>query len=121
MTHALTDRIVFSGKRATGVLYLQGDKPQQVNAKREVLLCGGAIASLVVEVGLGSRSRVVGLALREPQGVVVVEFIGDDGACVEVAGVHLCEDVLVPGVDLLEYVSVGAPEARRRVGDEEAP
>lgn len=45
VTHALTDRIVFSGKRATGVVYLQGDKPQQVNAKREVLLCGGAIAS----------------------------------------------------------------------------
>ncbi len=45
VTHALTDRIMFSGKRATGVLYLQGDKPQQANAKREVLLCGGAIAS----------------------------------------------------------------------------
>ncbi|MCE9632922.1 MAG: choline dehydrogenase [Methylophilales bacterium] len=45
VTHALTDRIVFSGKRATGVVYLQGDKPQQANAKREVLLCGGAIAS----------------------------------------------------------------------------
>lgn len=47
VTHALTDRILFSGKRASGVAYLQGDNdtPITVNARREVLLCGGAIAS----------------------------------------------------------------------------
>ena len=47
VTHALTDRILFSGKRASGVAYLQGDNdtPISVNARREVLLCGGAIAS----------------------------------------------------------------------------
>lgn len=45
ITHALTDRILFTGKRATGVAYLRDGKPQQANAKREVLLCAGAIAS----------------------------------------------------------------------------
>ncbi|SNS90420.1 choline dehydrogenase [Pseudomonas segetis] len=47
VTHALTDRILFSGKRATGVAYLQGDSntPVNVTARREVLLCSGAIAS----------------------------------------------------------------------------
>jgi choline dehydrogenase len=47
VTHALTDRILFSGKRAIGVVYLQGesDTPVIVNARREVLLCSGAIAS----------------------------------------------------------------------------
>jgi len=47
VTHALTDRILFSGKRAIGVAYLQGDNdtPVTVNARREVLLCSGAIAS----------------------------------------------------------------------------
>ncbi|MDI1361682.1 choline dehydrogenase [Methylotenera sp.] len=45
ITHALTDRILFTGKRATGVVYLHDGKPQQANAKREVLLCAGAIAS----------------------------------------------------------------------------
>ena len=47
VTHALTDRILFSGKRASGVAYLLGDNdtPITVNARREVLLCGGAIAS----------------------------------------------------------------------------
>ncbi|WP_339489616.1 choline dehydrogenase [Pseudomonas sp. EL_65y_Pfl2_R95] len=47
VTHALTDRILFSDKRATGVAYLQGDSstPVNVSARREVLLCSGAIAS----------------------------------------------------------------------------
>lgn len=44
-THALTDRILFTGKRARGVAYLQGGQEKQVYAKREVLLCAGAIAS----------------------------------------------------------------------------
>lgn len=45
VTHALTDRILFSGKRAVGVAYLRGDETQTVHARREVLLCSGAIAS----------------------------------------------------------------------------
>jgi len=47
VTHATTDRILFSGKRATGVQYLPGasNTPQQAHARREVLLCAGAIAS----------------------------------------------------------------------------
>ncbi|WGL61762.1 choline dehydrogenase [Pseudomonas sp. CW003PS] len=47
VTHATTDRILFDGKRAMGVAYLQGDDstPLTVHAHREVLLCAGAIAS----------------------------------------------------------------------------
>ena len=47
VTHALTDRILFKGKRAVGVDYLHGDSTSAitVNARREVLLCSGAIAS----------------------------------------------------------------------------
>ncbi|WP_249961170.1 choline dehydrogenase [Histophilus somni] len=45
VTHALTDRILFSGKRAIGVAYLHKDQPVTAHAKREVLLCAGAIAS----------------------------------------------------------------------------
>lgn len=44
-THALTDRILFSGKRAVGVSYLQGGQAHTAHAGREVLLCSGAIAS----------------------------------------------------------------------------
>ncbi|MGY3961860.1 choline dehydrogenase [Aeromonas popoffii] len=47
VTHALTDRILFSAKRAIGATYLVGDSntPHIANARREVLLCSGAIAS----------------------------------------------------------------------------
>jgi choline dehydrogenase len=45
VTHALTDKILFAGRRAAGVAYLLSNQPQQAFARREVLLCAGAIAS----------------------------------------------------------------------------
>ncbi|HGM6861804.1 choline dehydrogenase [Serratia rubidaea] len=47
VTHALTDRIDFAGKRAVGVSYLKGDGNElhTARARKEVLLCAGAIAS----------------------------------------------------------------------------
>ncbi|HAK36599.1 MAG TPA: choline dehydrogenase, partial [Pantoea sp.] len=47
VTHATTDRILFDGKRAVGVQYLLGasNTSHKVHARREVLLCAGAIAS----------------------------------------------------------------------------
>ena len=47
ITHALTHRILFNGKQAVGVEYLQNDedKLHTVHARKEVLLCAGAIAS----------------------------------------------------------------------------
>ena len=47
ITHALTNRILFNGKQAIGVEYLQGDgnQLQTAHARKEVLLCAGAIAS----------------------------------------------------------------------------
>ncbi|MBK0031155.1 choline dehydrogenase [Erwinia sp. S43] len=47
ITHALTNRIVFDGKRAVGVEYLvgDGDTLHRASARKEVLLSAGAIAS----------------------------------------------------------------------------
>lgn len=45
VTHALTDRILFTGLRANGVAYIHSGQLQNVRARREVLLCSGAIAS----------------------------------------------------------------------------
>ena len=45
VTHALTDRILFDGRRAVGVAYLRNGTPVTARARREVLLCAGAIAS----------------------------------------------------------------------------
>ena len=57
VTHALSDRILFSGKRAIGVSYLvgNGDNPVTAHARREVLVCSGAIASpqLLQRAGVG--------------------------------------------------------------------
>jgi choline dehydrogenase len=43
--HATTDRILFDNKRAIGVAWLQKEAKQEARARREVLLCAGAIAS----------------------------------------------------------------------------
>ncbi|MDU3716202.1 MAG: choline dehydrogenase [Klebsiella michiganensis] len=57
-THALTDRIIFAGKRAVGVEWLEGDStaPLNATANQEVLLCAGAIASpqILQRSGVGS-------------------------------------------------------------------
>ncbi|MBC8947665.1 MULTISPECIES: choline dehydrogenase [Xenorhabdus] len=47
MTHALTDTLVFEGKAAVGVNFYQGNSSDltQAKARKEVLLCAGAIAS----------------------------------------------------------------------------
>ncbi|MCZ4315186.1 choline dehydrogenase [Comamonadaceae bacterium G21597-S1] len=45
VTHATTDRILFSGKRAVGVAWLHGGQSHTAQVRREVLLCAGAIAS----------------------------------------------------------------------------
>ncbi|PIA72344.1 choline dehydrogenase [Pseudomonas sediminis] len=47
VTHATTDRILFDGKRASSVSYLIGNSNDTITARarREVLLCAGAIAS----------------------------------------------------------------------------
>ena len=50
VTHALTDKILFEGKRAVGVSYMVGDSDTRIQAKarKEVLLCSGAIGSPTV-------------------------------------------------------------------------
>ena len=55
VTHAQTDRVLFAGKRANGVAYLHRDMPATAYARREVLVCSGAIASpqLLQRSGVG--------------------------------------------------------------------
>lgn len=63
VTHALTDRILFDGKRAVGVAYFKGESPQTAQARREVLLCAGAIASpqILQRSGVGPKDLLQGL------------------------------------------------------------
>ena len=45
VTKAHATKILFDGKRATGVCYRQGSRESTVSASREVILCGGAFNS----------------------------------------------------------------------------
>ncbi|HBO4529642.1 TPA: choline dehydrogenase [Pseudomonas aeruginosa] len=78
VTHALSDRILFSGKRAIGVSYLvgNGDNPVTAYARREVLVCSGAIAS----PQLLQRSGVGPAALLRDLDIPVVHDLPGVGA-----------------------------------------
>ncbi|TRX74071.1 choline dehydrogenase [Pseudomonas mangiferae] len=78
VTHALTERILFAGKRAVGVAYLHGNEvsAQTVRARREVLLCAGAIASPQIL----QRSGVGPAALLREQDVPLVHDLPGVGA-----------------------------------------
>ncbi|HHK2987642.1 choline dehydrogenase [Pseudomonas aeruginosa] len=78
VTHALSDRILFSGKRAIGVSYLVGNGDNQVtaHARREVLVCSGAIAS----PQLLQRSGVGPAALLRDLDIPVVHDLPGVGA-----------------------------------------
>ncbi len=45
VTHALVSRVLFEGRRATGVRYEQGGVAREARARREVILSGGPINS----------------------------------------------------------------------------
>ncbi|WP_174517363.1 choline dehydrogenase [Pseudomonas aeruginosa] len=78
VTHALSDRILFSGKRAIGISYLvgNGDNPVTAHARREVLVCSGAIAS----PQLLQRSGVGPAALLRDLDIPVVHDLPGVGA-----------------------------------------
>ncbi|APX92665.1 choline dehydrogenase [Halomonas sp. 1513] len=65
VTHATTDRILFEDKRATGVCYLHKKQPIEALARREVLLCGGAIASpqILQRSGIGNPEHLAELGI----------------------------------------------------------
>lgn len=76
VTHALTDRILFDGRRAIGVAYLQSGAPVTAHARREVLLCAGAIASPAIL----QRSGVGPAAVLRDLGVATVLDLPGVGA-----------------------------------------
>ncbi|BBY46306.1 GMC family oxidoreductase [Mycolicibacterium celeriflavum] len=59
-TDALATRVVFDGRRAVGVEVEQAGRRRVINARREVVLCGGAINSpqLLMLSGIGDGERL---------------------------------------------------------------
>ena len=60
LTHAVSERIVFEGKRAAGLVYAQGGRSQQIKARRELIVSAGAFGSpqLLMLSGVGAPSSL---------------------------------------------------------------
>ncbi len=71
ITRAHATRILFDGKRATGVAYRRGRAEKEVPARREVLLCGGAFNSpqLLQLSGVGNPDEL------RPHGIETVHAL----------------------------------------------
>jgi choline dehydrogenase-like flavoprotein len=65
ITHAEATRIVFEGRRATGVRYARDEIAVEASARREVILCGGTINSpqLLMLSGIGPADHLRSLGI----------------------------------------------------------
>jgi choline dehydrogenase len=65
LTHALATRVAFEGRRATGVRYRRSGVDELAGARREVILCGGAINSpqLLKLSGIGPAAELIALGI----------------------------------------------------------
>src|SRR3569832_894477 len=74
-TRALATRVLFEGKRAVGVEFLQGGQKRTLRAAKEVILAGGAVNSpqLLQLSGIGAG------ALWQQHGIAVVQELKGGG------------------------------------------
>ncbi|HJV84421.1 MAG TPA: FAD-dependent oxidoreductase [Noviherbaspirillum sp.] len=65
ITGAVSERILFEGRRACGVSILQGNARRQVRARREVIVCAGAFGSpqLLQLSGIGAHAELAGFGI----------------------------------------------------------
>ncbi len=75
VTGALATRILLEGRRAIGLAYRRGPQEFTARARREVLLCGGAINSpqLLMLSGIGPAAEL------QSQGIAVQHHLGGVG------------------------------------------
>ena len=64
-TGAQVHRVVFEGRRTTGVVATSGGGLRQIDARREVVLCGGAVNTpqLLMLSGIGDPAHLAGLGI----------------------------------------------------------
>jgi choline dehydrogenase-like flavoprotein len=60
ITNGLADRVTFTGRRATGVALRMGTQTRVLNARREVIVCGGTVASplILMRSGIGAGGEL---------------------------------------------------------------
>lgn len=66
LTGCTVDRVTFTGTRATGVELIREGKRESFGAGREVIVCGGAMASpgILERSGIGDAARLEALGIR---------------------------------------------------------
>jgi choline dehydrogenase len=68
LTDALASRVLLDGTRATGVVFTHAGVAKQATARREIILCGGAINSphllLLSGIGPGAHLQAIGVPVR---------------------------------------------------------
>ena len=69
LTHARATRVLFSGRRATGVAYRRDGEEHEIYAKREVILAGGPINNpqLLKLSGVGPAEELRALGIEVVQ------------------------------------------------------
>ena len=79
ITRALTERVMFEGRRAVGIAFREQGIPRVVRARREVILSGGAIGSphILLLSGVGPAAHLA------EQGVAVVHDLPGVGQCLQ--------------------------------------
>jgi choline dehydrogenase len=79
ITRALTERVLFEGKRAVGIAFREHGVPRTVRARREVILSGGAIGSphILLLSGVGPAAHLA------DKGVEVVHELPGVGQCLQ--------------------------------------
>ena len=79
ITRALTEKVVFDGTRAVGVAFRENGVPRTIRARREVVLCGGAIGSphILLLSGVGPAAQLAEF------GIPVVHDLPGVGQCLQ--------------------------------------
>ncbi len=69
VTNALATRLLFEGRRTTGLRFRRGGAEETIRARREVILCGGAVNSpqLLMLSGIGPGAHLQSLGIETIQ------------------------------------------------------
>ncbi|WP_246793649.1 GMC family oxidoreductase [Burkholderia perseverans] len=84
LTSALVRRVTFEGQRATGIAYAHEGREQHVTARREVILCAGAVDTpkLLQLSGIGDPVRLARHGIATVQALPAVGRNLQDHLCV---------------------------------------
>jgi choline dehydrogenase-like flavoprotein len=105
LTEATVTRVLFDGNRAVGVEFDRGGRREVVKARREVVLCGGAINSpqLLLLSGIGDRDQLA------EHGIDPLHHSSDVGTNLQD---HLCVPI---GFDAIGDTLVAAEKPRQLI------